>query len=230
MSLNVETLACYARNLGIGRTIQILAWKTGLAMSRQVRDSDFVDLYGLRISLVAGDQGLSKELKLFKTHEPLATSVYLKELKKGMTIVDVGSNIGYYVLLTAKHVGSGGKVFAIEPNPVTFECLERNVASNRLRNVELRKVAVWDEETMVWFEDAPSLNSSKVVDADASFHEKTTGRLIRVQATTLDNLLENYDKVDWLRFDVEGGEFQIINGATKNPPKSHAKYFYGVPS
>lgn len=67
MSSNLETLVCYARHLGIGRTIQILAWKTALAMSRQVRDSDLVDLYDSRISLAAGDRGLSKELKLFKS-------------------------------------------------------------------------------------------------------------------------------------------------------------------
>jgi len=215
MSLNLETLVCYSENLGIGRTLQILAWKTALALSRQVKNSDFVDLYGLRISLVAGNQGLSKELKLFKTHEPLATNIYLKELKKGMTIADVGSNIGYYALLAAKRVGSEGKVLAIEPNPVTFKCLERNVASNQLGNVELKQIAAWNKKKVVQFEVIPSLNSSRVVDTNIGSKEKTRGRLIHVQATTLDSLLENYDNVDWLRFDVEGGEFQIIKGATK---------------
>ncbi len=215
MSLDFETLVCYSENLGAARTMKILAWKTALALSRQVNDSDNVDLRGLRISLAAGDQGLSKELKLFKTHEPLTTSLYLKELKKGMTIIDVGSNIGYYALLAAKHVGSKGKVLAIEPNPMALECLKRNVGSNRLENVELRQIAIWDKETLAWFEVPPSLNSARVLDVYDCSKEKIRGKLIRVQTTTLDSLLENYDKVDWLRFDVEGGEFQIINGATK---------------
>ena len=215
MPLDFETLVCYFRNLSVARTLQILACNTVLALSRQVNDSDHVDLRGLRIFLAAGDQGLSKELKLFKTHEPLATSMYLKELEKGMAIIDVGSNIGYYALLAAKQVGSGGKVLAIEPNPTALKCLKRNVGSNQLGNIELRQIAVWDKETTVWFEVSPSLNSSRVVDTNDVSKVKTRGKLIRVQATTLDSLLGNYDKVDWLRFDVEGGELQIINGATE---------------
>ena len=215
MPLDFETLVCYFRNLSVARTLQILACNTVLALSRQVNDSDHVDLRGLRIFLAAGDQGLSKELKLFKTHEPLATSMYLKELEKGMAIIDVGSNIGYYALLAAKQVGSGGKVLAIEPNPTALKCLKRNVGSNQLGNIELRQIAAWDKETTVVFEVSPSLNSSRVVDTDDGSKVKTRGKLIRVQATTLDSLLGNYDKVDWLRFDVEGGEFRIINGATE---------------
>ena len=194
--------------------MKILAWKTIFAASSQVKDSDLVDLYGLRISLVAGDQGLSKELKVFKTHEPLATSLYLKEIKKGMYIVDIGSNIGYYVLLAAKRVDSEGKILAIEPNPLTFKCLEKNVSLNRLRNVELRQIAVWDKETSVWFEASDALNLSRVINSNVI--SKNPGRkLICVQAARLDSLLENYERVDWLRFDVEGSEFEIIKGATR---------------
>lgn len=91
---------------------------------------------------------------------------------------------------------------------------KKNVASNRLRNIELRQVSVWNEKTVIWFEDAPSLNLSKAIEL-ASYQEKTTGALIRVQATILDSLLENCDKAEGLQFDVEGSEFQIISGATK---------------
>ena len=37
-------------------------------------------------------------------------------LKPGMTVLDVGANIGLYSILAAKRVGPGGSVWAFEPS------------------------------------------------------------------------------------------------------------------
>jgi ubiquinone/menaquinone biosynthesis C-methylase UbiE len=38
-------------------------------------------------------------------------------LKRGMRIVDVGANVGYYMLMFAEKVGTEGHIIAIEPSP-----------------------------------------------------------------------------------------------------------------
>jgi hypothetical protein len=59
--------------------------------------------------LIPNDKGISSELLLFRTHEPLSTKI-LKKLLEHMTCIDIGSNIGYYALLERKIVGEKGKV------------------------------------------------------------------------------------------------------------------------
>src|SRR6202022_1989829 len=44
----------------------------------------------------------------------------------GGVFVDVGANVGTYAMVLARHVGSNGKVVAIEPHPVTHARLAFN--------------------------------------------------------------------------------------------------------
>jgi FkbM family methyltransferase len=53
----------------------------------------------------------------------------------GMTIVDVGANIGAHTIYFAKKVGSSGRVFAIEPQRALYHVLCSNVALNLHYNV-----------------------------------------------------------------------------------------------
>ena len=74
--------------------------------------------------------------------EPSETAAFLAQAREGMCVFDVGANIGYYTLLAARAVGSSGRVYAFEPEPVNFLLLTRNVAENRLTNVRLVDAAV----------------------------------------------------------------------------------------
>ena len=87
-----------------------------------------------------------------------------------MNVVDIGANIGYYALPAAK-ASVREESSRNRTNPVAFECLERNVASNRLRNVELRKVVV-GELCMVYglrlvSAHAPLLNTASYTNQEA---------------------------------------------------------------
>ncbi len=77
----------------------------------------------------------SLELSIFRQYEPFETSLLTAELRPGMTILDIGANIGYYSLLFSKLVGDSGRVYAFEPAPQNFSLLERNLARNHRRNV-----------------------------------------------------------------------------------------------
>src|SRR5437667_4626672 len=62
--------------------------------------------------------------------EAWVTSCFRKHVKPGMTVLDVGANVGYYSLLAASIVGRGGKVHAFEPNPDLFALLSNNAHIN----------------------------------------------------------------------------------------------------
>ncbi len=57
------------------------------------------DVLGSHMTVLRVDEGVSRELAVHRIHEPLATLLLQQHLKPGMTVVDVGSNIGYYALL-----------------------------------------------------------------------------------------------------------------------------------
>ncbi len=81
-------------------------------------------------------------------HEPVAFSllvdgvyqrdvleVVLDLLPEGGTFVDVGANVGAFALPAACRLGQHGRVFALEPSAVLFQCLRANAAMNGLANV-----------------------------------------------------------------------------------------------
>src|SRR3990172_10980874 len=52
-----------------------------------------VTVNGYRMKVIPQDIGISKELLVFKTHEPLATEFVKRNVKNGMVCFDIGCNI-----------------------------------------------------------------------------------------------------------------------------------------
>ena len=119
-------------------------------------------------------------------------------LRSGMHAVDVGANIGYYLLLLARAVGSGGTVSCFEPDPENLVELERNARLNRLSGVRIYPAAVGAEDTTV--ELRGGINST--VGAGGELH---------VSLVRLDSVVTR--PVDFLKIDVEGYEGHVLAGA-----------------
>jgi FkbM family methyltransferase len=170
-----------------------------------------IKVNGYTLLTIPNDQGISAELLIFKTHEPLTTELLKKELKKGMVCFDVGSNIGYYALLERKVVGSEGRVVAIEPSPLTFSYLKKNICRNGLYDIETFRFGLSNSDKEVHFLMDASSNWSRVVDGDNCFLK---GTILKVPARSLDSFTAQYhfDRLDFLRMDVEGHELHIFNG------------------
>ena len=67
-------------------------------------------------------------------YEPEVSSVIQAFIRVGFSFVDVGANIGLHTLAAAfARTNDGQRVIAFEPEPSTFELLQRNVASNDSR-------------------------------------------------------------------------------------------------
>src|SRR5687768_7123297 len=55
-------------------------------------------------------------------------------LRAGMTVYDLGANVGLYTLAAARAVGAEGRVYAFEPLPRNVSYLKRHLALNKLTN------------------------------------------------------------------------------------------------
>jgi FkbM family methyltransferase len=76
------------------------------------------------------DRGLAPHLVLDGYWEMWVTEVMAQRVRPGMTVADVGANVGYFTLLMADLVGPKGAVHAFEPNPAMAALLRQNLALN----------------------------------------------------------------------------------------------------
>jgi FkbM family methyltransferase len=181
----------------------------------ELKESKIINVNNCKIITIPQDKGISSELLIYGNHEPLTTNIILKELSEGMNCVDIGSNIGYYVLLENIKIGKNGKIWAIEPSPENFLTLKENIKLQNVENIKAFNFAIGDKNGEIEFLISKKSNWSKVKNKNDSL--ESDDKIINVQLKTLDSFSEenNLEKVDLLRMDVEGYENKIILGAIK---------------
>jgi len=160
---------------------------------------------------MARNDGLGSTL----THdgfEPNERSFVGRFLRQGMIVLDIGAHHGFYTLLASKLVGPAGKVFAFEPSPREQKALRLNLTLNRCKNVFTQPVALGDAETrsdlFVVNGKHTGFNSLR----PPGISSPTTQ--VKVSVKQLDSWLREakLDRVDFIKLDVEGGEFAVLKG------------------
>jgi len=140
-------------------------------------------------------------------------------LKPGMNFFDIGANQGFYTLLAAKQVGPQGRVFAFEPAPNECEKLKSNLSVNRFSNVVVEQAAVGscDGYTEFWacLDGQGSFSSCRPPGENLC---KARTEVIRVPLIALDRYVRENQvtALDFIKIDVEGGERDVINGASNS--------------
>lgn len=210
-----KNISQYRRRYGIDKWIRAIIHYGFVVLKKpQLKSSkNIVEANGYKIKVIPGDLGTSLELLLFKTHEPITTKIVSKIVKKGMTCLDIGSNIGYYVLLENKIIGNKGKVIAIEPSPKNFEYLKKNIEIQRTKNIQAFNFAAGDKTGYINFLNYKNeSNSGRVIPDNEVIN--WPGQVVKLPVKTIDSFLEEIeeDKIDFLRMDVEGYEYQIFQG------------------
>jgi FkbM family methyltransferase len=147
----------------------------------------------------------SLELSIFRSYEPFETSLLSAEVRPGMTIVDVGANIGYYTLLFSKLTGESGHVYAFEPEPENFALLQQNLARNNRTNVKVFNAAASNQRG----ESFLYLSTENHGDHQA-YPSDVERQKVRINVTPLDDCVTG--PVDLLKMDVQGFEAHVLNG------------------
>ncbi len=132
-------------------------------------------------------------------------------LSQGMTVIDVGANVGVYTLSAASRVGQTGKVIAIEPFSFCVRCLEETCRLNNLSWVKIYGSAASKEAGIGFL----SLQSSSELNEIIKGETEESQGLEKVTFITLDSLIEKEElqQVDWLKIDAEGHEIEVLLGS-----------------
>ena len=147
--------------------------------------------------------------------ESFETDIFEKILEKGMNVLDLGANIGWYSLIAARKIGSYGKVFAFEPDSFTYDLLLSHIKLNNYKNITAVKKAVSDKEgteTFYSYHFTPRDGKSGFYPRDYKYEPKIT----KVETVRVDKFLENFNgKINVVKMDIEGAEFKALKGMKK---------------
>ena len=125
-----------------------------------------IDVNGYKMYLLKDDPGLSRVLAKKGIWEKATTEMVKNTIKPGMTVIDIGANLGYYALLESEASWPSGKVYAIEPVEQNYETLLKNIELNKAHNIMPFKLAI-GSANVAW-EMLLSCNSNHGTFMDAS--------------------------------------------------------------
>jgi FkbM family methyltransferase len=147
------------------------------------------------------------------TYEPEMQSALGELIKPGMTVYDVGANVGYVTLMLAKLTGSQGRVYAFEALPDNVERLRRNVELNGFNDrvsIFSGAVAVGVGEVKFLVHSSGGMGKA----AGSAGRDEQYQREIIVPSTSLDEFVytQGNPPPQAVKMDIEGGEVMALPG------------------
>jgi FkbM family methyltransferase len=146
-------------------------------------------------------------------YEPQALDALKHTIAPGAVVLDVGANVGISAMMMARWCGSEGHVYAFEPSPTPKKILARHLRMNDLTDrVTISDFALSDAEGTATFYASGISGKSALSDANIG----QSAEAVKVPVTTIDAYCEAAKiKPSLIKIDVEGFEFNVLNGARK---------------
>ncbi len=165
-------------------------------------------------------EGVDLAIFVFGRFERATSMAFTRLVRPGMTVFDIGANIGAHTLPLAGLVGSEGRVVAVEPTRWAFSKLARNAGLNPdlAGRIELLNAAIVDEPARKpehlharWTLTSPGKGDARRHPVHLGILE-SAGEAV---ALTLDELTERAGSPDLMKVDVDGYEYSVLGGGGK---------------
>lgn len=138
----------------------------------------------------------------------------INNIDQDTVFYDIGGYHGYHTLLGSL----GKKAYAFEPDPNNLDELRHNIELNSDQDIEIVEKPLWGE--------------IKEIEIDTGHGgESSVGNgNLKIKSTTLDNFVIEEDNLppDMIKIDVEGAEYQVLDGAREVLKKHHPRLIIEV--
>lgn len=125
-------------------------------------------------------------------------------LKTAKTVVlDIGAHKGFFALYV-RALNETVPILCYEPEEINYVALKRHLEINKIQGVVTKNVAAAKEEGTLLLNVSEDSHNHSIVVAPGTTVQK------KVNATTLEKIVSKFEKVDVLKMDIEGAEFQIF--------------------
>jgi FkbM family methyltransferase len=152
---------------------------------------------------------------------PLAEILGTRELAVGRAMIDIGANVGTTSIPRAL-LGDFSWVYAIEPDPLNYACLVRNIVGNGVRGLVLPdRVAIGDANSEMTMRVRRSGTHHLVTQAE---HVSDDERIV-VPCLTLDTWVDrmgiDLSDVGFIKSDTQGWDARVLAGAERVLAQRH---------
>jgi FkbM family methyltransferase len=151
-------------------------------------------------------------------HETQVQDAICAVVRAGAVVYDIGSHVGTIALGTARLVGPLGRVVAFEGDPDNAATLRESSLRNHLEGcLEVVDRAAWSYTAShgIPFRRGGTRRSQGGVEVNGQRPVVGTGEVIMVPAVTLDDFLAaGGPSPQLVKIDVEGGEYEVLDGGT----------------
>ncbi|MGC1902480.1 MAG: FkbM family methyltransferase [Candidatus Acidiferrum sp.] len=144
-------------------------------------------------------------------YEPQVLDLLKQTITPGAVVLDVGANVGVSAMMMARWCGPEGHIYAFEPSPNPKQLLTEHLRMNGLSDrVTVCPTALSDAEgTTTFFASGISGKS-----ALSGVNIGQSSEQVQVPVTTIDAYCQSKNiKPSLIKIDVEGFEFNVLNGA-----------------
>lgn len=147
---------------------------------------------------------LSNEISIFGIFEKEQLNKVIKIFvnKKKNLFIDIGANIGNHSIFLSKFFKN---VLAFEAHPKIFEIL--NLNTKKIKNIKSFNIALSDKKKFLYFKDIQTQNMAG--------HSLRPKGEIKVKTTKLDDIVKLKNKIDFIKIDTEGHEYEVLKGMKK---------------
>ena len=177
-----------------------------------------------KINLDPKNGFLDKYIYITRKWDDLNTQIIIRKLKTNHCFLDIGSNIGYFSLLASILVKMNGRVIAFEPIKKLYKQIKFSKKINSYNNIKIYNFGLSDKniKEKIYLQEKNIASSSiyKKNILNFSFYRGfifkklfETKNLIKFENIVLkklDNLIKC--KVDFIKIDVEGEEYEALLG------------------
>jgi FkbM family methyltransferase len=227
--LRTTQIAIERSNPWSSRSLEAKQRSKSLASLRAIAQEDGCVIKRIHGSLMRLDVSpgtkhtLETDLAIEETRESTSTDFYREKLvalkaswenanRPVPLILDIGANVGYFVLLEGLIFGGKATIVAIEPEADNCERLAHNIALNHYSCIKVIRAAVSSESGKATLHVGNQSNIHKLTleGTDPNFAD-----IQHVDVMTIDELVREHadNKTPLIiRMDVEGHEWEAIKG------------------
>lgn len=177
------------------------------------------EIQGNKMYLDPLDKGISQDLIIWGVREELPIQAFIHELEilveeveGNVTVFDIGTNIGYFLLIESNVLGEAGNIYTVEPHPRNCWLASKNIELNNLEiDVPQGAIGATSETVELYVSNRSNKHRINSEPIDGEYQD-----IIEVPQWTVDNFFEinnvDHSQVNVLRMDVEGHEAQVFAG------------------